>query len=99
MSDAQLVTLRCCARAIDTAVNLALENNRKGSDRALGQAEHCVKVLRSMLPPHARRRRLAEKALERGRVAVQSAFSGLGSVELERRVSASERASAAAMAP
>lgn len=99
MADTELVTLQCCVRAIDTAVRLALEKDQKGADRSLSQAEHCLKQMRSCLPTHARRRRLAEKAMERGHRAVLAARGGLGSVELERRVSASERASQAAMRP
>jgi hypothetical protein len=99
MPDAQLLTLQSCARAAGSAIKLAVENDLDGADRALGRAEHCLRVLRRKLPPHARRARLAQTAVEKACRAVQAARDSVGDVEWERRVGAAERAAQAALAP
>ena len=97
--DGQLLTLQACARAVRTALELAGADKFDEAEKTIRRADHCLRLLRSQLQPHARRYRLAQSAVERGHRALQAARGRKGGVELNRRFGAAERAAEAALTP
>ncbi len=98
MSDAQLLTLQACGRAVASAASLAGERDAEGAGRALSRAERQLTLLLRELPTHSRRVRLARTAVERAREAVAMAKGGKLD-RLLRQVTAAQRAAEAAQNP